>query len=249
MSRMTLETLLYTEALPADLLARLQGWADALGWQPDWTLQPGEAWLFVRDTSIGAPLTCLRLRARLGLQLPRYSYHVGCAVHAAPELGLFQSQATLLLGNDHTGHSELADFCGAPGVDCSALWPVLISAALAEIARRPQDFGRRLIAELAGPRDAAGRSAFWQGLGQVFYPGDPQQAQRRWGPAWCSHLASLLPRQTLYLSFLDPAVQGALAQVDQRLQPLQTALQNAGFAYADHVRIDDGGPVLERALA
>lgn len=249
MSSLTLETVLHNEALPAELLARLQGWGDALGWPPDWTLQHGEAWLFVRDARSGNALAGLRLRARLGLQLPRYSYHVGCAVHAAPELGLFQSQATLLLGNDHTGQSELADFCAAPGVDSTELWPALISAALAEIARHPQDFGRRLIAELAGPRDAAGRSAFWQGLGQVFYPGDPQQAQQRWGPAWCSHLAALLPRQTLYLSFLDPAVQAALAQVDQRLHPLQTALRDAGFAYADHVRIDDGGPVLERALA
>ncbi|WP_397533363.1 arginine N-succinyltransferase [Roseateles sp.] len=249
MSRMTLETVLYTEALPADLLARLQGWADALGWQPDWTLQAGECWLLLHDSAAGAPLAGLRLRARLGLQLPRYSYHVGCAVHAAPELGLFQSQATLLLGNDHTGQSELADFCAAPGVDSAGLWPPLITAALAEIARRPQDFGRRLIAELAGSRDAAGRSAFWQGLGQVFYPGDPREAQQRWGLAWCSHLATLLPRQTLYLSFLDTAAQAALAQVDQRLQPLQAALQRAGFAHADHVRIDDGGPVLERVLA
>ncbi|MEL4419719.1 hypothetical protein AAEH74_22490, partial [Shewanella algae] len=49
----------------------------------------------------------LLLVPRLGLTLPRYHFHIGRVVHAAQELGLFRVQTTLLLGNDHTGQSEL----------------------------------------------------------------------------------------------------------------------------------------------
>ena len=50
------------------------------------------------DDEPGALLAALRLRQAIGLTLPRVWYHVGCTVHAAPELGLFHRQRTLMLG-------------------------------------------------------------------------------------------------------------------------------------------------------
>ena len=188
---------------------------------------------------------CLRLRSKLGLDLPRYSYHLGRVVHAAAELNLFSTQPTLMLGNDHTGDSELADLACAPGLDFDAQVAALRTLIHAALDRLQPC--QRVIVELAGPRDAAsGQSPFWQGLGRFFYDGDPAQAQARHGDAWRSHLAALLPRQTLYLSFLNEAAQAAVGRVGEVGQPAAQALRECGFAFAQHVRIDDGGPLLER---
>ncbi len=189
----------------------------------------------------------LLLVPRLGLALPRHHFHIGRVVHAADELNLFRVQTTLLLGNDHTGQAELADMRFAPALPAAqqtAALVQLIAAARTLIHERPADFGESLVAELPGWRDEAGESPFWQALGARFYAADPAQAQARLGDAWRSHLAALLPRQTIYLSFLGDAAQARLAQPHGSALPALAALRAAGFQPPVHARIDDGGPVL-----
>ncbi|MCV2358828.1 arginine N-succinyltransferase [Paucibacter sp. TC2R-5] len=243
-----------------------QGW-QVRGWQVDdaqllgaWRNQTGVAlslteaegqWLILADAASSVPLACLRLVGHLGLALPRFSYHVGRVVHAAAELGLFRTQTTLLLGNDHSGESELADLACSPDLPPQmqvAALTQLIEAALQRIRAQPAGFSERLMVELAGPLDEAGRAPFWQGLGAHFYAADPQAAQAKFGDAWRSHLAALLPRQTLYLSFLSADAQAAMGQLGAPAQAAAEALKACGFGYAQHVRIDDGGPVWERRL-
>lgn len=189
----------------------------------------------------------LLLVPRLGLTLPRYHFHIGRVVHADQELGLFRVQTTLLLGNDHTGQSELAELQFAPGLaaaEQTAALLRLIDAARKLMQQSPQDFGDWLVAELPGWRDADGRSPLWQALGSRFYGGDPAQALAQHGPAWRSHLAALLPRQTIYLSFLGEAAEARLAKPADAARPALDALLAAGFQPPAHARIDDGGPVL-----
>jgi arginine N-succinyltransferase len=210
----------------------------------------GEIGLVLADAQ-DRPIACLRLRARLGLAVPRYSFHLGRVVHAAAELQLFRAQQTLQLGNDHTGESELADLACAPALGFDAqvqALQALIDAALQRIAEDRDAYGQRLVVELAGPRDAQGRSPFWQGLGGFFYAGDPAAAQARLGEDWRSHLAALLPKQILYLSFLGEAAQAALGRVGEPALAAEQALRRCGLAFSQHVRIDDGGPLLERVL-
>lgn len=204
--------------------------------------EPGGHRLALTDGSAS-----LLLVPRLGLALPRYHFHIGRVVHAAQELGLFRVQTTLLLGNDHTGQSELAELRFAPGLSetgQTAALSQLITAARQLIAERPADFGDWLIAELPGWRDPSGASPFWQALGAHFYAGDAGDAESRHGPAWRSHLAALLPRQAIYLSFLGEATEARLAQPADAARPALAALRAGGFQLPTHVRIDDGGPVL-----
>lgn len=189
----------------------------------------------------------LLLVPRLGLTLPRFHFHIGRVVHASQELGLFRVQTTLLLGNDHTGHSELAELQVDPQLDAGAQTRALTQLVLAArklVSASPQEFGPALVAELPGWRDASGASPFWRALGAHFYAGDPAAAQARLGNAWCSHLAALLPRQSVYLSFLGDAAAARLAEPAPAAQPALAALRAAGFQPPCHVRIDDGGPVL-----
>lgn len=240
--------------------AQLQGWRNQSGTplslppaQPEeGSFQAEGEWLVLADAASALPQACLRLVPRLGLQMPRYSFHHGRVVHAAAELGLFRAQSTLMLGNDHTGESELADLACAPELDAAAqeaLLSVLIQAALQRIAEHNGSWGERLIVELAGPRDPlSGVSPFWQGLGAHFYAGDPLAAQGRLGAAWRSHLAALLPRQTVYLSFLNEAAQAAAGQVGLAGLSAASALAAQGFGPSQHISIDDGGPVWELRL-
>lgn len=212
----------------------------------------GERWR-VACGADGTPRAALRLVPALGLALPRVSYHVGCVVHAARELGLFHRQRTLQLGHDHTGASELADIAWAregPGVaEQAAALRALLADALALIAADRTRYAPVLVAELPGPRDAAGQSPFWQGLGRHFYRGDPAAARATHGLAWRSHLAPLLPQQMVYTSFLPPAAEAAIGQVDERARVLREVLEDAGFHYGHHVNVEDGGPILERPIA
>lgn len=203
------------------------------------------------DTSLRLALpgdiASLRLVPRLGMKLPRYHFRLGRVVHAAAELDLFRVQTTLLLGNDHTGRAELTDLRWAADLDAAALTAAvgeLITAAQALLRERPADFGDALVAELPGWVDDAGRSPFWQALGARFYTGNPAEAQARLGPDWRSHLAALLPRQTVYLSFLGPEAEAHVLDVPAAWLPVRAALAATGFHPPEHARIDDGGPVL-----
>lgn len=221
--------------------------------------EAGDERLLLCHDAAGRLLATLRLRARIGLATPRCWFHLGLAVHAAPGLGLFRPQRTLQLGNDLTGAAELCDLALLPGqgVAMATLASAALQIARADAAR----WGAPVIAELPGLRDEAGDDAgdaagdaagqvagdspFWRGLGRHFFRGDPAEAEARLGPAWRSHLAALLPRQLIYASFLPDDAQAAMAQTGAARQPLRAALESAGFAWRQHLRIDDGGPVLE----
>lgn len=206
------------------------------------TQEPGGQRLTLADGSAS-----LLLVPRLGLALPRYHFHIGRVVHAAQELGMFRVLSTLLLGNDHTGQAELAELRVAPELPAMKQTTAvlrLITIARSLMRAQPALYGDWLVAELPGWRTPTGASPFWQALGARFYAGDPAAAQARLGDAWPSHLAALLPRQTIYLSFLDAQAQQRLAQPADAWQPVLAALLAAGFQPPAHARIDDGGPVL-----
>lgn len=238
-------------AVADDLPAILALMADCGRQQANLNLPQGEGeHMLVADTGEGgAVLGCLRLSAAIGLRQPRYWYHVGCVVHAARELDLFQRQRTLLLGNNHTGASELADIAwarsGVPLAEQALVLNQLVQTAMLLMARRREAFASHLVVELPGRRDAAGQAPFWQGLGRQFCRRDPLLAREQFGDDWRAHAAALLPRQTVYASFLPAAAQEAIAQASPAARVLQEVLEAAGLRYSHHISIDDGGPVLE----
>lgn len=109
-------------------------------------------------------------------------------------------------------------------------------------------YAGRLIVELPGPRDDAGQSPFWQGLGRHFSRGDPAMAAATHGPAWRSHVASPLPRHPIDVSFLPAASAAAIAQLNAPALLLRDALEDAGLRYSQHVNVEDAGPILDAAL-
>jgi arginine N-succinyltransferase len=232
-------------------------------------------WLYAAigtgETDGGVVDGCVRVRRGIGLEQPRYWYHVGRAVQAAPELGLHHSQRTLLLGNDLTGAWEIADLaCDRAALDEGAqsiLLQRLLAAAFDCIARergdaeglRGEAAGRaslacglaeheRVICEVPGMRDAEGASPFWRSLGRHFYDGDVLLAAERHGPSWRTHVAALLPREPLLVSFLASDAQAAIGVPGVRSRQVVRALHAAGLRAGRYVTIDDAGPVFEAEL-
>lgn len=183
-------------------------------------------------------LASLRLAHDIGLEQPRAWYHIGCVVHAARPLQLFQRQRTLQLGNDLTGANELSDIRWQQGLE-GAVQVELLTLLIGEALRRVVPAGQPLIVELPGLRDAEGRWPFWHGLGRHFYAGEVEAGSAHWR----SSVASLLPRQPVYACFLPEAAQAAIGAVDPAARPLAEALAALGFAPDSHVDIVHGGPV------
>lgn len=219
----------------------------------------GREWLLVAVRGPGEAVAgCVRVRRAIGLDRPRFWYHVGCAVHAAPELELFHRQRTLLLGNDLTGAWEIADLlCDAAGLGTEAqvvLLRRLLRAGLALIVRQRATSSSAtsgdptVICELPGLRDASGQSPFWQSLGRHFYDGDPLLAAERFGPAWKTHVAALLPHEPLLVSFLTDEAQAALGVPGRGAEVAARVLHEAGLRAGRHVTLDDAGPVYEGDL-
>jgi arginine N-succinyltransferase len=218
----------------------------------------GREWLLVAVRGPGESVGgCVRVRRAIGLDRPRFWYHVGCAVHAAPELDLFHRQRTLLLGNDLTGAWEIADIAcdtATLGGDAQvALLRGLLRAALSLIVRQrgmnPTAAGEpTVICELPGLRDDSGQSPFWQSLGRHFYDGDPLLAAERFGPAWKTHVAALLPQEPLLVSFLTAEAQAAIAVPARGAEAAARVLHEAGLRTGRHVTLDDAGPVYEGDL-
>jgi len=201
------------------------------------------------------PLGCIRIRRAIGLTQPRYWFHVGYRVHAAADLGMFRRERTLLLGNDHTGATELTAFAiDAQRLDAAQQEPltrVLVAAALMLLQRdrrqQPAAAGAlpRVIAALPGARDESGQAPFWQRLGRHFFPGDVDASTARYGSLWATHVAALLPRHPLVVSVLHADAQAAIGVVHPDSAPLRAALEHCGLRAGQHVDLHDGGAVFE----
>ena len=215
--------------------------------------EPGGWWLSAlagNGSSRGSLLGSLHCLPEQGRSRARCSFHVGRVVHSAPELGLHQVQTTLQLGHDTTGEAEISGLWLAPGsADATAeVCDALLQAALTSLAETDAETAASWVTvELPGWQDAEGRSPFWDGLVRHFLPAgsaDRDAGLQRHGPAFSTHLGTMLPRQLIHAAFLPEPAQQALGRCAASHAPWLAALQRAGFADWRHCRIDDGGPLL-----
>lgn len=212
----------------------------------------GDSFWVCAEAADGRLLAALQVQAAMGHSRPRYSFHLGRAVHAAPEFGLHQVQTTLLLGHDATGEAEFSGLYLAPELDGTAAGDALLDRLLLQALATCRRDASLVIVELPGWRDADGRSPFWDGLVRQFLPADaPDSAHwlARFGPAFSSHLGAMLPRQLIHAAFLPADAQAALGRCDRSHEAWRQALRRAGFADWRHCRIEDGGPLLALARA
>jgi arginine N-succinyltransferase len=185
------------------------------------------------------------IEAAVGLREPWYNYHVGTLVHASRQLGVYTAAPTLFLANDHTGHTELCSLFldqahrhGRNGV-------LLAKCRLLFIAEFAQRFAAKVIAELRGRLDEAGRSPFWEGLGRHFFAMEYSTADYLTGIGQKSFVAELMPKHPVYVNLLPPEARDAIGAVHRDTVPARAMLEQEGFRYEGYVDIFDAGPTVE----
>ena len=199
----------------------------------------------------GASAGSLSVRFDVGSVTPRHWYHLGTAMHGAPEIGVMRRQRTLTLCSDLAGATELFDL-RAEG-DIATL---LVQATMLWLAR--EGSAAPVFVELPGSRDAGAppphgtpyrpeESAFFQAVGRHFLP-EGALARQADATRWPPHLAGLLPRHPLYADMLPASVQAVIGRAPGAAAAWIAALDQEGFQSGRAVTVIDGGPVHEGRL-
>jgi arginine N-succinyltransferase len=185
------------------------------------------------------------IEAAVGLREPWYNYHVGTLVHASRQLGVYTAAPTLFLANDHTGHTELCSLFLDQAYRHGKNGALLAKCRLLFIGEFASRFAPKVIAELRGRLDDAGRSPFWEGLGRHFFAMEYSTADYLTGVGQKSFIAELMPKHPVYVNLLPADARDAVGAVHRDTAPARAMLEQEGFRYEGYVDIFDAGPTVE----
>lgn len=202
-------------------------------------------YLFVLENDDGVVVGISAIAGAVGLRRPWYNYRVGLTVSASQELKIYREIPTLFLANDLTGNAELCSLFLRADQRNGVGGGLLSKARLLFIAEFAELFGKKVIAEMRGMSDAAGRSPFWESLGRHFFKMEFSQADYLTGVGNRAFIAELMPKFPLYTCFLSEAARAVIGRVHENTEPALAMLEREGFTYQGYVDIFDAGPAVE----
>ncbi|MEP9316667.1 arginine N-succinyltransferase [Pseudomonas sp. LABIM340] len=202
-------------------------------------------YLFVLENDEGKVVGISAVAGAVGLREPWYNYRVGLTVSASQELGIHREIPTLFLANDLTGQSELCSLFLHADHRAGLNGRLLSKARFLFIAEFRELFGDKVIAEMRGMSDAAGRSPFWESLGRHFFKMEFSQADYLTGVGNKAFIAELMPKFPLYSCFLSEEARSVIGRVHSDTEPALAMLKAEGFSYQGYVDIFDAGPAIE----
>ena len=202
-------------------------------------------YLFVLENDEGRVVGISAIAGAVGLREPWYNFRVGLTVSASQELNIYREIPTLFLANDLTGNSELCSLFLHADYRNGLNGRMLAKARMLFIAEFPQLFGNKIIAEMRGVSNDAGRSPFWESLGRHFFKMEFSQADYLTGVGNKSFIAELMPKFPLYTCFLSDAARNVIGRVHKDTEPALAMLKQEGFTYQGYVDIFDAGPAIE----
>ncbi|QGN56353.1 hypothetical protein GKE62_07920 [Novosphingobium sp. Gsoil 351] len=182
--------------------------------------------------------------ARVGAEWPFYSYRITRQAAVSRTLARSRPQRLLNLTNDFDGETEVGGLFVDPERRGLALGQLMARARYMFIATHRDWFGERVIAELRGYQNQAGRSPVWDAIGRHFYDMEFDEADRTGAIFGNQFIADLGPRYPIYVSMLPTAAQEALGRPHDDGRPALAMLLAEGFRDEGYVDIFDGGPTL-----
>jgi len=202
-------------------------------------------YLFVLENDEGRVVGISAIAGAVGLREPWYNFRVGLTVSASQELNIYREIPTLFLANDLTGNSELCSLFLHADYRTGLNGRMLAKARLLFIAEFPHLFGNKIIAEMRGVSNDAGRSPFWESLGRHFFKMEFSQADYLTGVGNKAFIAELMPKFPLYSCFLSEDARNVIGKVHPDTEPALSMLKSEGFSYQGYVDIFDAGPAVE----
>ena len=208
-----------------------------------------QGYLFVlEDTEQKRVVGVSAIEVAVGLTEPFYNYHVGKQVHASKNLNVYKTLNTLFLSNDLTGSSELCTLFLDDEYRKHLNGKYLSKIRFLFIAAFQEFFEKKIIAEMRGYSNEAGRSPFWDAIGYQFFNMDFATADYLSGVGQKAFIAELMPRFPIYVDLLSADVQGVIGAVHPHSQPASHVLESEGLRYQGYVDIFDAGPTLEAEI-
>ncbi|PHM67795.1 arginine N-succinyltransferase [Xenorhabdus stockiae] len=188
------------------------------------------------------------LEVAVGLEEPFYNYRVQKSVRSSRELGIYNSFETLIVGQDHTGYSELCTLFLDPAYHGGRNGIFLSRSRFLFVSAFRHLFPKTIFAEMRGVVNEQGESPFWNALGQHFFNVPFAQADYLTGIGAKTFIAELMPFHPIYVPLLPEEAQRAIGQVHENTVPARAILEKEGFSYHGMVDIFDAGAILQAEI-
>jgi arginine N-succinyltransferase len=199
----------------------------------------------LEDTESGACLGTSQVVARMGGKgNPNYSWRLTKREFFSKGLQTGTSHVVASLHADESGPTEIGGLILQPASRGAKLGRLLSLIRFHFIALHRGLFADRVIAEMMAPITLDGQNMLWEFLGRRFIPLSYTEADKH-----CQRsrefIASLLPKEDIYLSLLPPEARDVVGRVGEETVPARKMLEKLGFEYKNFVDPFDGGPHLE----
>lgn len=194
--------------------------------------------------------TCVILAKHGTPEMPHLCLRVREEERTSASAGVTKKHVTLQLEAVSNGPTELGALILHPDSRRQPGQPgkLLSWGRFAYMARHPQAFEERVLAEMRAAIDEHGRSKFWDSFGRHFTGMSYAEADRRTATDK-SFVLELFPDTPFYASLLDEEVARELGQVHEHTVPALRLLERAGFTWIGEIDPLDGGPFVGAAFS
>jgi arginine N-succinyltransferase len=200
----------------------------------------------LEDTDTGNVIGTSQTLAKMGGPgNPNFSFRLEKREFFSESLQTGSTQMVAVLREDESGPTEIGGLIVQPsfrGHPKKLGWFLSI-VRFHFIGLHREIFSEKVLAEMMAPITADSHNLLWDYLGRRFIPLSYDEADR-----FCQYsrefIASLLPREPLYLSLLPPAARAVIGEVGPETKSARRMLEKMGFVYSGIVDPFDGGPHL-----
>jgi len=203
--------------------------------------------LMLEDMEAGRIAGTAQIMGQIGARVPFYSYRLGTLTQHSAELGRSFRAEMLTLTTDLEGSSEVGGLFLHPAYRAGGLGLLLARSRYLFIRRHRRRFADRVVAELRGVIDEAGRAPFWDGLAGRFFGMGFAEADAFNAIHGHQFIADLMPKHPIYLAMLPDAARAVVGVPHPTGRPAMRMLEVEGFAHEGYLDIFDGGPTMSAA--
>lgn len=201
--------------------------------------------LVAEDTATGRIVGTTGIFAHVGLSRPFYSYRLLHLTQVSGDPEIVVHTRLLQLVNDYAGATELGTLFLHPDWRGGANGALLSKGRFLFMRAAPHRFADKVMAEIRGWVDEAGRSPFWEAIGRHFFGMDFHKADHISGMGNSQFIADLMPKFPIYTNLLPEEAQAVIARPHEQAKGAVRLLEEEGFRFAGAVDIFDAGPCYE----
>jgi arginine N-succinyltransferase len=198
--------------------------------------------LVLEDASRGGLLGVAAVYPSVGHPYGFFSYKVSTLVRRSRKLGVQARIELLTLSNDYTGATEVGSLAVLPALRGTGAGRFLARSRYMLIGAFPDRFAPRVMAELRGWQDEAGRSPFWDAVGARFFDMEFDAADRLSAVDGAEFIADLMPTHPVYTALLSPEARQSIGRPHRASAPAMAMLLAEHFRYEGNVDVFDAGP-------